>query len=108
MNKFEEELEKGNFFVGTCSRCKKDTWPPSDFCSICFNETNWRKISNIGNIIEFSKKGNVTFCLTQFEESIRIIGSLLDEKQPKIGQKVRLDKCGVNNGNIQFSLKLLK
>ena len=52
MNRFENELNNGDFIVSECINCKQIVWPPSDFCNICHNITKWRNTDNIGIIIE--------------------------------------------------------
>ncbi len=54
--KFDSELKKGIFVVGKCSKCNKVTWPPSDYCSICFGDLDWKQASYDGKLIEFTKK----------------------------------------------------
>ena len=97
MNKFEEELIVGNFVIGECSNCSKIVWPPSNFCNKCFSNVKWRKISPKGKLIEWSKIGNDVFCITEFENAIRIIGKI-DTKNSvlKPGQLVKLSKCALN------------
>ena len=59
MNKFEDELKTGNFVTSECNHCNRIVWPPSNYCDNCFIEGNWRKVSENGIIIEFSKKENL-------------------------------------------------
>ena len=105
--KFESELKKGIFLVGKCPKCKKVTWPPSDFCNICFGELYWKEASRDGKLIEYTKKNNKSFCIVEIDDGIRIMGSLLtNSTKPKVGSKVRLEKCGVKNGNYSFVMRL--
>ena len=76
MNKFESELKTGNFVTSECNHCNRVVWPPSDYCDNCFQKVNWRKISKNGTIIELSKKENDVFCISEFENKIRIMGKL--------------------------------
>jgi hypothetical protein len=104
--KFEDELEKGNFVVGKCSKCNKITWPPSDYCNICFGELVWEKSSRYGQLIEYTKKHNVNFCIAEIN-GVRIMGTLLtNSTKPKVGSKIRLEKCGIKNGNYSFVMRL--
>ena len=98
MNKFDEELIAGNFVTSECLHCAKIVWPPSDYCNICFRNVVWRKVSSNGKLIEWSKKENDIFCITEFENTIRIMGKL-DSKNIvlKPGQLVKLTKCDLNN-----------
>ena len=97
----------GNFVTSECSSCDKIVWPPSDYCDNCFKEVNWRKVSQTGRIIELSKKGNDIFCITEFENKIRVMGKL-DSKSyvVKPDQIVRLSKCSLNGkSSFFFSLE---
>ena len=99
MNKFEEELKKGNFITSECHECNKIVWPPSDYCDNCFSNVNWRKISENGEIIEWSKKGSDVFCISEFEKTIRIMGKLNTKNtDAKIGQHIQLSECTFNQG----------
>ena len=103
MNKFETELKAGNFVTSECVHCDKIVWPPSDYCDRCFNEVSWRKVSKNGTIIEVSKKEDDTFCITEFEDKIRIMGKLNAEiHMAKPGQTVKLTKCLFNDKNRFF------
>jgi len=107
MNKFEAELKAGNLVTSECSYCKKIVWPPSDYCNNCFNEVNWRKVSENGTIVELSRKENDVFCITEFENKIRVMGKLDAEiHMAKPGQTVKLTKCSFNDKNgFFFSLE---
>ena len=98
MNKFDEELIAGNFVTSECLHCAKIVWPPADYCNICFRNVVWRKVSSNGKLIEWSKKENDIFCITEFENTIRIMGKL-DSKNIVLrpGQLVKLTKCDLNN-----------
>ena len=107
MNKFETELKAGNFVTSECSYCNKIVWPPSDYCDSCFKKVSWRKVSENGTIIELSRKENDIFCITEFENKIRVMGKL-DAKihMVKPGQAVKLTKCLFNDKNgFFFSLE---
>lgn len=104
---FISELEKGRFVIAECSQCQNVVWPPSDFCDSCLGDVNWREGNNVGKIIQYSKKGEKTFCLAEFENKIRIIGTLMQNCIPKIGGQVRLDKCNLQNGNYSFMISLV-
>jgi len=103
MNKFESELKTGNFVTSECDHCNRIVWPPSDYCDNCFQKVNWRKISKNGTIIELSKKENDVFCISEFENKIRIMGKLdaqIDMVKP--GQRVKLSSCLFNGKNRFF------
>ena len=104
---FETELQKGNFFVGNCPRCKKIIWPPSDFCNICFGELNWEKIKPEGKLIEYTKRDNESFCVAEIDGGIRIMGTMIvNSEKPEVGSRVRIEKCGIKNGNYSFVIRL--
>jgi uncharacterized protein len=105
--KFESQLEKGIFVIGKCPKCNKITWPPSNYCNICFGDIDWKETSYDGKLIEFSKKNNENFCIAEIDEGIRIMGKLItNSMEPKVGSKVKLEKCGIKNGNYIFVMRL--
>ncbi len=93
MSVFEAELKNGRFVISECPRCQKTIWPPSEFCTHCFGNTVWRTIIEPGTLVEYSSKDGKTFCIAEFEDSIRVMGSL-DSKTPSVGQKIRISSCG--------------
>ena len=108
MSKFEAELEKGNFVIGECPDCKMVIWPPSDSCSKCFGNLKWRKSSETGKLIEFSKKENTNFCIAEFEGKIRIMGKLkVGTGKPEIGKNVKLESCNFDDGHYNFAMTLV-
>ena len=108
MSIFESELKKGEFIFPECLTCMQVVWPPSDYCNLCLEKVHWKKLDRIGKILEYSKKGDVFFCLAEFEKKIRIMGKLqVYSKQPEIGQKVKLEKFGVDGTNYHFIMSLI-
>ena len=108
MNQFDIELKKGNFVTSECNYCVKIVWPPSNYCDNCFNDVTWRKVSLYGKIIEWSKKGNDIFCISEFENTIRIIGKLdIKNKTLGSGKLVKLSKCSAN-GKCKFFFTLME
>ena len=106
--KFDSEIKKGNFVIGSCPNCNKVVWPPSELCNGCFGKIIWKKASQIGNIVEYSKKDNEDFCIAEFEGGIRIMGTLVvKSKKPEVGSKVKLEKCGITGENYIFVMNLL-
>lgn len=103
---FESELEKGIFIVAECKHCQKIVWPPSEFCNQCFSEVSWKKGSREGKIIEFSKQNNNYFCLVEIENTIKVIGNVYSGI-PNIGQHVKIEKCGIKDGNYYFEMSLM-
>jgi len=99
---FESELTKGVFCIPECAKCKKIVWPPSEFCNRCFGEVYLKKGNVEGKIIEFSKHNEDYFCLVEFEKTIRIMAKILE--YPKIGQIVKITKCGISNGSYFFNV----
>lgn len=96
MTQFEEELKKGKFVCSECQKCKKLVWPPNDYCNRCFGQVKWRPVSQTAKLIEFSKKDNIIFCISEFENEVRVMGTLQTDKKPVIGQELILIKCGYN------------
>lgn len=94
MSVFEAELKNGRFAVSECPRCQKVIWPPSEFCTHCFGNTVWRTINESGTLVEYSSKDGKMFCMVEFENSIRIMGTLHSIKVPATGQKVKIASCG--------------
>ena len=108
MNRFEIELEKGNFVTSECSNCKEIVWPPSNFCSKCFGDVTWREVKKKAKLIEFSKKDGEAFCIAEFEDKIRILSTLNNsDTEPTLGQELILENCGFKNGNYNFILSLI-
>lgn len=102
---FESELKKGNFLISECNQCKKIVWPPSEFCNQCLNETLWKKCTDTGKIMEFSKKEDTYFCVAEID-SIKIIGEIIDGI-PEIGKQITITDCGISNDNYFFKMKVL-
>ena len=99
---FESELAQSNFYIPECTQCMKVVWPPSEFCNHCFGSVSLKKKVVEGNIIEFSRQSDSYFCLVEFEKKIRVMAKI--SKMPKIGQKVKILKCGLVNGNYFFHI----
>lgn len=101
----EKELEKGNFVLGECTKCGKTVWPPSEYCNVCFGEVVIKKGPFEGKIIEYSKREQDYFCLAEFADQVKIIGSVLE--MPQKNQKVSVKKCGIQNGSCFFEFLLI-
>ncbi len=97
---FESELLQGKFCIPECTVCKKIVWPPTEFCNHCFGSVFLKKGDFEGKIIEFSSKDGGYFCLVEFERNIRVMAKTL--QIPKIGQIVKISKCGIVNGGYFF------
>lgn len=99
---FESELQNGKFFIPFCNSCKRNIWPPVEFCNQCFGEISIRKEEPEGRIVEFSCKDRDFFCLVEFEDSIRLVAKTT--KKPEIDQKVKISRCGINDGSYFFHI----
>ncbi|MGH1566768.1 MAG: hypothetical protein ACRBB5_04980 [Nitrosopumilus sp.] len=97
---FELELSKGEFNIPECTICKKIVWPPVEFCNHCFGSVSLKKGNFEGKIVEFSRHGEDYFCIVEFKNTIKIMAKIL--KIPEKGQKVKISKCGISNGNYYF------
>lgn len=105
MNRLEEELKKGKFVCSECPYCRKLVWPPSDFCGVCFKQVRWRQVATTAKLVEFSEKDNTVFCIAEFEDRIRVIGSLNTTLKPQVGQKLRLERCSYGaEAKFEFTL----
>ena len=91
MKFFEEQLEQGIFQICYCKNCNITIWPPKEICHICHNKSDWRKSTNLGKILEFSKKDSMYFGLIEIDDSIRILGDISSTSTPEIGQIVRME-----------------
>ena len=103
---FESELKKGILMIPECMYCNKTVWPPSEFCNQCFKEVSWKKSPNEGKIIEFSRQNNDYFCVVEIKKGVRIIGKV-SSKIPTVGQKIKLERCGIKEGNYFFEMSLI-
>jgi uncharacterized OB-fold protein len=93
MNRFEQELKNNNFVCSECSKCKHLVWPPSDFCNKCFGDVMWRSISKKATLVEISKKDGKQFCIGEFENRIRVFGTLEGKTDVVPGQLITLKHC---------------
>jgi len=104
MNKFEKELKNNNFLCSQCTNCDKIVWPPSEFCSKCFSDVIWRPVSKYAKLVEFSSKDNNYFCIAEFEDSIRVMGSVENASDLHVGQTLVLINCDYD-GREKFVFK---
>ena len=93
MNRFQNELVKGNFVISRCEKCNKNVWPVNDFCDNCFSRVYWVRGSRSAKIIEYSRKNDNWFCLVETADHIRMLGTLESDTEPKIKQKIVLNNC---------------
>ncbi len=99
---FEAKLNQGIFCVPRCAECKKIVWPAAEFCSHCFGRVLLDERAARGRIIEFSSENGRYFCIVEIEGAFRIIASI--STVPKIGQPVRISRCGISNGQYFFTV----
>src|SRR5579863_3128996 len=93
MTRFEAELKNNNFVCSECVKCKHLVWPPSNYCNKCFGDVMWRPVSKKATLVEFSSKDGINFCIGEFENSIRVFGTLEANSTLFIGQNLTLKYC---------------
>ena len=91
MTFFDEQLKQGIFQICHCEKCDNIIWPPKEICHTCHNKTNWKKSTNRGKILEFSKKESMYFGLIEIDDGIRVLGDISSMSIPEIGQSVRMN-----------------
>ncbi|MHA7733920.1 hypothetical protein [Nitrosopumilus sp. S6] len=99
---FESELSKGNFLIPECTICQKIVWPPEEFCTQCMGKTSLKSGNFQGKIIEFSQQNEDYFCIVEIEKSFRLMAKMSTE--PRIGQIVKITKCGIDEKNYYFEI----
>jgi hypothetical protein len=118
---FIENIQRGNFVLPYCRRCKKNIWPPSDNCRLCLGTLSLENCNNkIGKILEIfvSKMMNINndyknrlMILVDINEVI-LLGSLsVDLEKPEKasfkGNLVKIKKCGFINNKIFYEFEIL-
>ena len=98
-------MEKGIFQICYCKNCNNTIWPPKEICHICHNETDWKKSTNLGKIIEFSKKESMYFGLIEIDEGIRVLGDISSRLTPEIGQLVKMSVSFNSKPHCSFTVK---
>lgn len=97
---FESALARGRFMTPECTRCSGTVWPPSEFCSRCMGPVRLRgDLAGVlrGRIMDFSARdADSFFCLVEFENSVRLLASLVSDTAPEPGDAVLLKSCGIN------------
>lgn len=93
MTRFESELKNNNFVCSECPKCKHLVWPPSDICNKCFGAVIWRPVSKKATLVEFSSKDGKRFCIAEFENSIRVFGTIEGTSSLIPGQNLMLKYC---------------
>ncbi|MDI1495796.1 MAG: hypothetical protein K8823_1104 [Cenarchaeum symbiont of Oopsacas minuta] len=59
-----------------------------------------------GQIIEYSRDDVGYFCLTEFEEGVRLLCRMLGTGTPKCGDMVTLEECGRDSDGYFFNIRL--
>lgn len=118
---FIENIQRGNFVLPYCRRCKKNIWPPSDNCRLCLGTLSLENCNNkIGKILDIfvSKMMNINndnknrlMILVDINEVI-LLGSLsVDREKPEKasfkGNLVKIKKCGFINNKIFYEFEIL-
>jgi uncharacterized OB-fold protein len=117
---FIKNIERGNFVLPYCKRCKKNIWPPSDNCRVCLANLSIENCNKkIGKILEIfvSKISNnntddILMILVEIQEVI-LLGSLSVDHNiiERINLKenlVRIKKCGFIDNKIFYEFELCK
>src|SRR5215204_3226939 len=93
---FIENIERGNFVLPYCKRCKKNIWPPSDNCRLCLANLSIENCNKkIGKVLEI------------------LVGSLSVDHNTieRINFKenlVKIKNCGFINNKIFYEFELCK
>ena len=92
MTFFEKQLERGIFQICYCKNCNNTIWPPKEICHKCYNKSDWKKSTNIGKILEFSKKASMYSGLIEIDNGIRILGDISSTSTQKRGKIGRMER----------------
>lgn len=93
MTKFEDGLKNNNFVCSKCIKCQHFVWPPSEFCNKCMGAVTWKPVSKNAKLVEISSKDGKSFCIAEFEDNIRVFGTLSGPSHPNPGQNLILEYC---------------
>ncbi len=100
-------LHYNNKPICKCINCKKIFLTYSKSCIYCFDKANYL-VSRYGKIVEFSKRDNIIFCIGEFENKIRIIGTVKTNlKKPEIGMVIKLKTCQQTNNKYDYVFNLI-
>jgi len=103
---FDDELKKGNFQICFCRDCNITYSSYRESCIKCLKKTDRKKSVQKGKIIEFSRRNNDFFGIIEIENGIRLMGSIIPlEKQPEIGQKVKMSVSFDKKPNYSFTVE---
>jgi uncharacterized OB-fold protein len=117
---FINNIERGNFVLPYCKRCKKNIWPPSDNCRLCLanlsiencNKKTGKILEILVSKITINNNNDILMILVDIHEVI-LLGSLsVDHNIIKRinfkGNKVRIKKCGFIDNKIFYEFELCK
>jgi len=117
---FIKNIERGNFVLPYCKRCKKNIWPPSDNCRLCLANLSIENCNKkIGKILEIlvskitiNNNNDMLVILVDIHEVI-LLGSLsvdnnIIERTNFKGNRVRIKKCGFIDNKIFYEFELCK
>lgn len=93
MSRFEDELKNNNFVCSKCMKCQHWVWPPSEYCNKCLGNVTWNTVPKHALLVEVSRKDGRYFCIAEFENSIRVFGTISGPFQPSKDQNLILDYC---------------
>jgi uncharacterized protein len=89
-----------------CGSCKIKIWPPSYYCPRCYSKTSLEIVKTTGTLLEFTnsyvENTEVTFGLVDMS-GIKLLGSF-DTSELRVGQNVKMVKCGVRSDGTAFYL----
>ncbi len=110
MEEFYASIRRGEFKIPICISCKKNVWPPSQYCPSCLSRAQLESIVNNGTLLEFTKShiGNTPIIFGVVEIcGVRLVGRLSPASQEyRIGMKVRMARCGIDtDGNIFYDFE---
>lgn len=116
---FIENIQRGNFVLPYCRRCKKNIWPPSDNCRLCLGTLSLENCDNkIGKILEIfvskmmNNNNKNTLMIIVDIKGVILLGSLsVDREKPEEailkGNLVRIKKCGFIDNKIFYEFEIL-
>ena len=117
---FIENIERGNFVLLYCKRCKKNIWPPSDNCRLCLANLSIENCNKkIGKVLEIlvskitnNNNNDILMILVDIHE-VLLLGSLSVDHNTieRINFKenlVKIKNCGFINNKIFYEFELCK
>ncbi len=107
MEEFYASIRRGKFKIPICNSCKKNVWPPSQYCPSCLSRAQLKIVVKTGTLVEFTKShiGNTPVIFGVVEIcGVRLVGRL-SQVSPEFrsGMKVRMARCGIDgDGNVFY------